>query len=126
MERRGSPIPREQRRFQDRLPEDFLHPDLNPYLKLHRGWGRPVLTADEAAECRGGWHEEFGREEGRKVLAGRALRVDLAPEEMLPDDTRLWAALQNVGGGTWSGCVYDVDAIVRTLEAGARALHESQ
>jgi hypothetical protein len=23
-----------------------------------------------------------------------------------------------VGGGTWGGCVYDVDAIVNTLEAG--------
>jgi len=70
MERRGSPIPREQRLFQDRLPEEFLHPDLNPYLKLHRGWGRPVLTADEAAECRGGWHEEFGREAALHVEIG--------------------------------------------------------
>jgi hypothetical protein len=24
----------------------------------------------------------------------------------LPDDTRLWAALQQVSGGTWGGCVY--------------------
>jgi hypothetical protein len=33
----------------------------------------------------------------------------------LPDDTRLWAALQQASGGTWSGCVYDTDAIVRKL-----------
>ena len=66
--------------------------------------------------------EEFGAEEGQRVLAERTLRPDLAPEAELPDDTRLWAALQNVGGGTWGGCVYDVDAIVATLEAGREAL----
>ena len=33
----------------------------------------------------------------------------------LPADTRLWAALQRVSGGTWGGCVYDVDAIVAAL-----------
>ena len=69
--------------------------------------------------------EEFGAEEGQRVLAGRTLRPDLAPEAELPDDTKLWAALQNVGGGTWGGCVYDVDAIVATLEAGREALKET-
>lgn len=29
----------------------------------------------------------------------------------LPDDTRIWAALQNASGGSWGGCVYDADAI---------------
>ena len=38
----------------------------------------------------------------------------------LPADTRLWAALQHVGGGTWGGCVYDVEAIVNKLEVLAR------
>lgn len=33
----------------------------------------------------------------------------------VPDDTRLWAALQNASGGTWGGCVYDVDAILAKL-----------
>ncbi len=70
----------------------------------------------------GGGGEEFGAEEGQRVLAERTLRPDLAPEAELPDDTKLWAALQNVGGGTWGGCVYDVDAIVATLEAGREAL----
>ncbi len=69
--------------------------------------------------------EEFGAEEGQRVLAERTLRPDLAPEAELPDDTKLWAALQNVGGGTWGGCVYDVDAIVATLEAGRAALKET-
>jgi xylonate dehydratase len=57
----------------------------------------------------------FGAEEGARVLAGRAPRPDLAPDPELPDDTRLWAALQQAGGGTWGGCVYDVDAIVAAL-----------
>ena len=57
----------------------------------------------------------FGAEEGARVLARRAPRPDLAPDPDLPDDTRLWAALQQAGGGTWGGCVYDVDAIVAAL-----------
>jgi putative YjhG/YagF family dehydratase len=64
----------------------------------------------------------FSGIEGEKVLAARAPRVDLAPDPELPDDTRLWAALQDVSGGPWGGCVYDVDAILRVLEAGKRAL----
>ena len=35
----------------------------------------------------------------------------------VPDDTRLWAALQNVSGGSWGGCVYDVEAILEKLNA---------
>jgi xylonate dehydratase len=61
----------------------------------------------------------FGAEEGARVLAARPPRPDLAADPELPDDTRLWAALQGVGGGTWGGCVYDVDTIVATL-GGAR------
>ena len=57
----------------------------------------------------------FGPEEGARVLAARPPRADLAPDHDLPDDTRLWAALQHVGGGTWGGCVYDVDAIASAL-----------
>jgi putative YjhG/YagF family dehydratase len=59
----------------------------------------------------------FDAAEGARVLAARAPRPDLAPDPDLPDDTRLWAALQQVGGGTWGGCVYDVDAIVKALAA---------
>jgi putative YjhG/YagF family dehydratase len=59
----------------------------------------------------------FDAEEGARVLAARPPRPDLAPDPGLPDDTRLWAALQQAGGGAWGGCVYDVDAIVRRLTA---------
>ncbi len=55
------------------------------------------------------------------VLSTREDHPDLAVEAELPEDTRLWAALQQVGGGTWGGCVYDVDEIVLTLEAGIKA-----
>ncbi len=52
---------------------------------------------------------------GDRLLAERAPRSDLAPDPKLPADSRLWAVLQNAGGGTWGGCVYDVDAIARLL-----------
>jgi len=58
----------------------------------------------------------FGPEEGARVLAGRPPRPDLAPDKDLPEDTRLWALLQQAGGGTWGGCVYDVDAIAAALK----------
>jgi len=67
---------------------------------------------------------EFGAEEGSRMLAARAPREDLRPDARLPDDTRLWAALQRASGGTWGGCVYDVERIERVLAAGERALRE--
>jgi len=59
--------------------------------------------------------EEFSAEEGSARLAARAARTDLAPDPMLPDDTRLWAALIQASGGVWGGCVYDPDAITAAL-----------
>jgi hypothetical protein len=61
---------------------------------------------------------------GSRILSERQFRSDLAPHPGLPDDTRLWAALQKVGGGTWSGCVYDVEAIVRTLRIEKETLQD--
>ncbi|MXW06507.1 MAG: YjhG/YagF family D-xylonate dehydratase [Gemmatimonadetes bacterium] len=63
----------------------------------------------------------FGVEEGSRLLAGRSPRNDLAVDPNLPDDTRLWAALQQAGGGAWGGCVYDVDEIVQRLQQDGRA-----
>ncbi|NEU32627.1 YjhG/YagF family D-xylonate dehydratase [bacterium LRH843] len=70
--------------------------------------------------------EIFGIEEGTKVLAEREPHSDLRQDPDLPDDTRLWAALQAVSGGTWRGSVYDVDRIIETLEAGKKALEENK
>lgn len=62
------------------------------------------------------------QEAGTELLAGRSLHPDLAADPRLPDDTRLWAALQAVSGGTWAGCVYDTDRILEVLAAGEKAL----
>ena len=51
------------------------------------------------------------------LLQRRAAHPDLAANPALPDDTRLWAALQAASGGTWRGAVYDVDRIVAALQA---------
>ncbi len=59
--------------------------------------------------------DTFGAAEGARVLARRPSRPDLLPHPGIPDDTRLWAALQACSGGTWAGCVYDVDAIIAAL-----------
>ena len=64
--------------------------------------GRPGRRADARPRARSSWP------------AG-ARWTGLAPHPELPADTRLWAALQQVSGGTWGGCVYDVDAIVARL-----------
>jgi len=52
------------------------------------------------------------------LLRERPRHPGLTAHEKLPADTRLWAALQRASGGTWGGCVYDVDRIVAALEAG--------
>jgi len=59
---------------------------------------------------------------GAAELASRPPHPGLAEDPDLPDDTRLWAALQAASGGTWKGCVYDTERLLRTLEAGMRAL----
>lgn len=62
--------------------------------------------------------------EGAAVLAGRTPDPAIAGDPRLPDDTKLWAALQAVSGGTWGGCVYDVERILEVLDAGQKALGE--
>jgi putative YjhG/YagF family dehydratase len=58
-----------------------------------------------------------GAGEPARLLASRPPHPALAPDPALPDDTRLWAALQAVSGGPWGGCVFDTDAILRALAA---------
>jgi dihydroxyacid dehydratase/phosphogluconate dehydratase len=57
----------------------------------------------------------FTPAEGGRVLTQRRPRADLAPHPALPEDTRLWAALQLVSGGIWAGCVYDTTKLLRML-----------
>jgi xylonate dehydratase len=66
-----------------------------------------------------------GSEDAARILAQREPHPDLAPDPALPDDTRIWAALQDASGGTWGGAVFDADAILRVIAAGKRALAES-
>ncbi len=65
---------------------------------------------------------EASVEEGSRILDTRPPRPDLAPDPSLPDDTRIWAALQDVSGGTWGGAVYDAAAILKVIHAGKAAL----
>ncbi|HSU55449.1 MAG TPA: YjhG/YagF family D-xylonate dehydratase [Candidatus Dormibacteraeota bacterium] len=58
----------------------------------------------------------FGPDEGEAMLAARHQSPDLAENPSLPADTRLWAALQLASGGTWSGCVYDAEQIIKSLQ----------
>ena len=63
-----------------------------------------------------------GAQDGAELLAVRSEHPFLAVDPGLPDDTRLWAALQSVSGGTWQGCVYDTDKIIAALDVGRQAL----
>jgi len=60
--------------------------------------------------------ERFDPDEGERRLAARSPRPDLAADPELPPETRLWALLQQLGGGTWGGCVYDPDALAHALK----------
>ncbi len=77
-------------------------------IDRHRLEGSVDLVGDASGD--------FSPEEAERVLAERAPHPDLSPDPLLPDETRLWAALQQVSGGTWAGCVFDVDRIVEKLK----------
>lgn len=55
-------------------------------------------------------------EEGARVLAEREPAVTLSADPELSDESRMWAILQQLSGGTWGGCVYDVNALERALK----------
>jgi len=97
-----------------------------PIGKLLDGdWIRIIVNCralDGRVDFVGQGSQRFSAEEGAQLLAQRFSRPDLAPDDQLPEDTRLWAALQRAGGGPWGGCVYDVESIVEQLAAGREAL----
>jgi len=79
-------------------------------------------TLDGSVDLVGDGSREFSPDEGARILAARPTRPDIRPDPDLPADTRLWAALQRLGGGAWGGCVYDVERIIEALAAGEQAL----
>ena len=71
----------------------------------------------------GDGQKELDPAEGARLLASRPPHPDLSPDPNLPDETRLWAALQRLGGGPWGGCVFDVERIVEALETARQQAH---
>ena len=70
-------------------------------VRIHIDTRKLAGTADFAGDL-----EEFLK---------RETHPGLEPDPRLPADTRLWAALQNASGGSWGGCVYDVEEIIKRL-----------
>jgi putative YjhG/YagF family dehydratase len=87
-------------------------------IELKRNEGRIDLIGEGS---RG-----FSPAQGAHVLANRPLRKDMASNQGLPQDTRLWAALQLAGGGTWAGCAYDADRIIEVLARGHEVMNQEQ
>jgi len=81
---------------------------------------RRDLTGHVNLVAAGGRELEAG--EARQLLADRPAHPGLRAHADLPDDTRLWAALQAASGGPWAGCVYDVDRIIKIINAGLPAI----
>ena len=81
---------------------------------------RRDLTGHVNLVAAGGRELEAG--EARQLLADRPAHPGLRAHADLPDDTRLWAALQAASGGPWAGCVYDVDRIIKIINAGLSAI----
>jgi putative YjhG/YagF family dehydratase len=95
-----------------------------PIGKVREGdWIEIVIdrtALDGRLQCAGTPDRRLDPEAAAALLASRPAHPGLAPDSALPDDTRLWAALQETSGGTWGGAVFDVAAILRVLEAGRR------
>lgn len=90
-----------------------------PIGKLREGdWIRIVVDRVKMEGCLDFVGTEDARcspEDGAEILSARSTGAEFRAHADLPEDTRLWAALQRLGGGTWGGCVYDVDAIIDAI-----------
>ena len=60
----------------------------------------------------------------QQTLKSRKINPKLTADVRLHHDTQLWAALQNISGGTWGGAVYDSQKIIDVIKAGENALKE--
>ena len=47
----------------------------------------------------------------------RPMNPNLREDPNMPESVKLWAALQNTGGGTWGGCVPNVGEIIKKLNS---------
>jgi putative YjhG/YagF family dehydratase len=74
-------------------------------------------AAEGSVDLVGEGDRRFEPEGGTQTLSQRSPRPDLSPDPALPDDTRLWAALQDSSGGIWAGCVYDTERILQMLHS---------
>jgi putative YjhG/YagF family dehydratase len=72
-------------------------------------------------DCVGDSERRMEPSEAAVMLAGRSAHPGLSPHEKLPADTRLWAVLQQAGGGTWGGCVYDAERVSSLIARGLAA-----
>jgi dihydroxyacid dehydratase/phosphogluconate dehydratase len=101
-----------------------------PIGKLHDGDVIRIVvnreTLDGSVDLVGETYVEQGVVEGTRILASRTPRSDLAADPALPDDTRVWAALQDISGGTWGGAVYDAEMILKVINAGKRTLDNTE
>jgi putative YjhG/YagF family dehydratase len=86
-----------------------------PLGKLREGDQIEIVIDREKLEGTVNFVVNGSVEEGSRELEARPLREDLAPDPRLPDATKLWAMLQDASGGTWGGCVFDVEAIGKRL-----------
>ena len=90
-----------------------------PIGKLRDGdWIRVVIDRNKlegTIDFVGEAGKKVSSEHGADILAARASRPELSAHPRLPDDTKLWAMLQHLSGGTWGGCVYDAPSVMSAL-----------
>jgi tRNA (guanine-N7-)-methyltransferase len=80
----------ERPRFRDHTLDDFGLPGLNPHAAAHMTYGKPVLTATQAATYYGRWHEAFGRKAPMVLEVGCGNGFFLnGVSEMRPDHNML-------------------------------------
>jgi dihydroxyacid dehydratase/phosphogluconate dehydratase len=73
----------------------------------------------------GSIEEKLDFQKAENILNERNPNEKLEADPRLHADTKLWAALQNISGGTWGGCVFDTEKIMKTLHAGQKALNKN-
>ncbi len=73
----------------------------------------------------GSLEEKLDFQKAEQILKERYPNDKLQADPRLHADTKLWAALQNISGGTWGGCIFDTEKIIKTLHEGQKALDKN-